>query len=234
MNNFITNRILATVLLVLFFVPVSLNLLAYDETRDVKDFDQIGYTISGELYLEQGNTFRVVVSGSDNDVKQVITVKEGNKLVIKCKPGINNLGDVIIRVTLPTLKSLDVAGSGDVKAEKTFKTESIKLTVTGSGDVEFKDLQAKSVELAVTGSGDIGVAGKCDSNLKIEITGSGEVNSSEMSVMNAKVYITGSGKASVFASENLETNITGSGSVYYKGRPLINAKSTGSGSTKPL
>ncbi|MBN1119065.1 MAG: DUF2807 domain-containing protein [Bacteroidales bacterium] len=218
--------------LILLFVTTS-KLYAFEEQRDVKDFNEISFSIAGNLILDQGNEFKFTISGNKSDVEEIITKVENGRLIVKTKSHVHNLSDIVVRITLPELRSLDLAGSGDVVAKESFKSDNLNISIAGSGDVVFDNLTAEEVELSIAGSGDMIIKGKTK-ELEISITGSGDINTVEFTASDVEVNITGSGDAKVYATDKLETNIVGSGSVYYKGKPLIDASSVGSGSTKSL
>ncbi|MBN2348562.1 MAG: DUF2807 domain-containing protein [Bacteroidales bacterium] len=207
------------------------------ENRDVSAFDAISLSISGNLYLTQGDKYELIIEGSESALENIETRVSGNRLVIKSKSWSGNWnGKVTIYVTTPKIESINVSGSGDVISQGKILTSGLDLVVSGSGSISFEKLAAENVESTITGSGNISLSGNGDSveDLDVNITGSGDFNSTQLSAKEADVTITGSGKAKVFVTDKLDTRITGSGSVYYKGQPLINASSTGSGKTISL
>ena len=89
-------------------------------------------------------------------MSQIETKVEGSSLIIKTKRNVSGLSsDVKVYVSLPDLKALVVSGSGDVYAKKTIKGSGIELSLSGSGDIDFDDLQCTDLELNISGSGDI-------------------------------------------------------------------------------
>lgn len=222
---------LSSLFVLLMFAPAHLH--AQAEKRNAENFNQISYNISGKLILVQSDKFELTLEGQKSDLEKIITRVEGSTLVIKTTDYANLKDDVIVRVSLPQLTELNLAGSGHVMAGSVFKAEALELMVTGSGNIDFSDLQCKNLSAEVTGSGNIQAKGKATSAL-LEITGSGNIHLEQFEVSEAEVSITGSGSAMVYAKDKLETNITGSGDVRYKGQPLINANTVGSGSTRSL
>lgn len=219
-------------LLVLFWLTPGI-LLAQTEKRNAENFTQISYSIPGKLILVQSDKFELTLEGQKSDLEKIVTRVDGSTLIIKTNDFTNLKDDVTVRISMPQLTELDLAGSGQVLAGSGFKAEALELLVTGSGNIEFADLQCKSLSAVVTGSGNIKVKGKAP-KVSLEITGSGDIDLEQFEATGAEVEITGSGSAVVWATEKLETNITGSGSVRYKGQPLIDAEAVGSGSTRPL
>ena len=224
----------AWIFISIFLFVSAFTLNAKKQDRNVKDFDKISFSISGDLYVTQGSTYSVQIEASDKDLEKLVTEVDGNTLKIKTKPGSWKLKDVKVWVTTPNLSAIYLSGSGNAIAGKTIKSEKMKLSVSGSGDIQFKDLQVSKANVSIAGSGDVELSGKCTDDLKISVAGSGNVKAADFEADNVEVDISGSGSAKVFAIDKLESDIVGSGSVYYKGKPLIDANTVGSGSTKAL
>ena len=64
-----------------------------------------------------------------------------------------------------------LTGSGDIIMNGT--TQELDASVTGSGDVDCHNLQAKNAKATVSGSGDLSV--NCTQHLEAKVTGSGDI-----------------------------------------------------------
>ncbi len=226
------------------FMAISMILMSFNatsqtvkENRNVTGFTGVALAFSGNVYITQGDQFKVEIE-ADRDALEVIeTTLRGDVLVLKTKNGVwRNLGKINAYITLPSIEKLSVSGSGDMICESPIRTSEIDLSVSGSGSLRLSNLSAREVDAEVTGSGDIVISGQplSGSELDATITGSGDIKAVDFPVEEVDVQITGSGSASVNAIKELETSITGSGNVNYKGNPLVNANATGSGRTKSI
>jgi hypothetical protein len=207
------------------------------ESRDVSGFTGVALAFSGNVYVTQGNQFKVEIEADKGVMDVLLTELHGDVLVFKTKNGVwRNLGQVKAYVTMPEINELSVSGSGDMICESAVSTNEIGLSVSGSGSLKLNNLSAREVDADVTGSGDILINGRpaANSELDARITGSGNIKADGYPVEEVSVQITGSGSAAVNAVKELETTITGSGSVNYKGNPLVNANATGSGHTRSM
>lgn len=218
----------------LFTVAVISSYAQKKEDRDVGSFTSIGFAISGELYLTQGSPQKVVVEGDEADLEKLITEVKDGALKIKCKPSNTKFKSTVkVWVTVPEIEGLAVAGSGKVIAEGEIKSDDFDLAVSGSGKINFANLNVDDLELAISGSGDIMLAGGAD-RAEIAISGSGDVEATGFEIERCEIAISGSGSCKVNVVEELEASISGSGKVYYKGRPKIDAHTSGSGSVESL
>ncbi len=205
------------------------------ETRTPGNFSKVSLAISANVTIVQGSQCKIEIDADEDDLEKIETEISNETLNIKTKSwsGINH--NVTIKITMPDLKGISVAGSGKVSSDTQFKSNDLKLAVSGSGNIVLTDNGAESIDAVITGSGNIHLkGGKFANELKVTITGSGSYSSIGMQVSNASVTITGSGSAKVDVTGELKTYITGSGNVYYQGNPMVNANSTGSGKTKKM
>ena len=225
------------------------------QVRNVSEFNVIDLSMSGELYLSQGNETKVEVEADIKKIDYVITEVSNGKLKIRKKEPWPRLGKVKIYVTTPDINGIVVSGSGKITAQTDIITQNLFTNVSGSGSINLKNadagnecssnvsgsgsifinsLSANQTHARISGSGDIHINGKKTNDLKVEIAGSGNFIAENLVSASAYVAIAGSGKANVNANEKLTTKISGSGNVNYKGSPLINATSSGSGKTRSL
>jgi len=229
----------AVIAIIFSFLSSCIGYSQKEEIRKTGPFTGIGLAVSADLYLSQGDNTEVKLEGSSDLLAKVETVVEKNTLKIRYKHrawGWNiPKGPLKIYVTMPEVKRLYLAGSGNIKARTPVNGDKIDLAVSGSGDIAIDHLSANIVNIKISGSGDIRVAGeKTVDAQEIAISGSGDVLNKDLSCKKANIRISGSGGAQVNVQERLEAAISGSGEVLYKGSPLIDALISGSGHVKPM
>jgi hypothetical protein len=203
------------------------------EKRDVAAFSEISLSISAELYLKQGNEHSLVLEGDEDDLEDIETEVRDNELKIHLNRPFNfrSMDRIKIYVTMEKVDELSVSGSGKIEAETPIQTSELTLNLSGSGDINIDELEAREVEARISGSGDIRLAGKSNlEELELDITGSGDFHCEDLKADEADIDISGSGTCRIHAVNELEVSITGSGKVRYKGNPKVNANISGSGS----
>lgn len=182
---------------------------AVKEELSLDAFHSIGLSISGTVYLKPGATQKVVIEGQKNlidNIKQEVT---NGTWEIAFDKNVQGKADIKIYITLPTVKTLAIGGSGKIITQEAFNgLGTLKFSIGGSGNIEF--------------------AGTAES-VNISIGGSGSVKAADLKVQSSKVSIGGSGNCYIEVAERLDVSIGGSGKVNYKGRPKINSSIAGSG-----
>lgn len=181
---------------------------------NVADFNSIGLGIHATIYLTQGNQQSVEIEAQQNIIDNLELDVENGSWNIEGKKRIKDYKDVVIHITVPTVKALSIGGSGKIL-----------------GKNEFKNLG--DLKVSIGGSGEVSLAGSASSTY-ISIAGSGKVDIRQMDSNSSKVSIAGSGDAYVDAKTSLNVSIAGSGSVYYSGKPSVKSSVAGSGRVESL
>ncbi len=205
------------------------------ETRNLSDFNQIDLKTSDNIILTQGNEYSIEIEASENLMSVIETSVTNSKLKITRKPNtcIKTFKPITIYITTPDINQITISGSGDVKATDLITSPKMDLTINGSGNMQFSNLNTDHLDTKVSGSGKLTISSteKTTSQL-IKISGSGNINVLNMPSKETTISISGSGDCVANTIENLDVKISGSGNVKYKGSPTINSKITGSGSLK--
>jgi hypothetical protein len=207
------------------------------EMRDVKNFTKVNFGVAGNLYINIGSEFKVVLEGEKRILDNVITEVSGGKLVIKNENWrMNNWRmneKITVYITMPELEGLNVSGSGKAEIKDAVKTGDLNLSVSGSGKLYASEVTASNLDCSISGSGDISLgSGGSSSKAGISISGSGNYFGESFKIGSAEIHISGSGNCECNVTESLHASISGSGNVTYGGNPKLDAHVSGSGKVR--
>lgn len=204
------------------------------ETRDLKGFTKVNFGVSGNLYINIGPEFKVVLEGDRDLLEDIETEVSGGKLVIKKDNWHMNMNEkVTVYITMPEIEGLGVSGSGKAEIKDPVKTDDLGLSVSGSGKLFTNAIDVSNLKCSISGSGDISVGGGNAETGDISISGSGNYTGETAKIKSADMSISGSGNCLVNVSESLTAHVSGSGNVTYTGgSPKIDARVSGSGKVR--
>jgi len=204
---------------------------AEQETRDLKGFTKVSFGVPGNLYINLGSEFKVVLEGDKDLLNDIETEVSGGRLVIKKDDwGWNNNERVTVYVTMPEISGLGVSGSGRAEIKDIVKTSDLSLSVSGSGKLYTGGLEVTTLSSSISGSGDVIIGGSGNAaSAEIAISGSGNYSGDPLKIGTAEIRISGSGSCSCNVSGSLKASVSGSGNVNYLGNPKIDARVSGSG-----
>ena len=209
-----------------------------DSTRKTDVFNKVTLFASCNVHYKQGDTCSVRVVGDRQLAKNLITQVINNELQIRMKPykgdlmRLLNKTELNVYVTSPDLLAVKVAGSGDFEATGTVDTDTMRIALTGSGDMDFANLICDRVEATLRGSGDVELKNVQADYANLNLLGSGDMKVNLKNARNADASLTGSGDLKV-GFDNcgiVNCKLLGSGDIELKGRiRQLNQNSTGSG-----
>ncbi|UYZ61986.1 head GIN domain-containing protein [Hymenobacter weizhouensis] len=228
-----TLRLFWPALLLCAVLLSAFRMAAVRETRSVGSFTSVGLAGSMKVVVRQGSPQKVEVEGEAEDVAHVETTVDNNRLRINTKRqngtwGYRYKGPITVYVTLPTVRSLAVSGSGSLQAPEALQADDLDLAVSGSGSINLARVTATSISSALSGSGSIEASGAAPQH-NISVSGSGGVKAPKLESKTCSISISGSGNCQVRATELLKASIMGSGNVYVSGNPQVKSSVMGSG-----
>lgn len=201
------------------------------EDREIRHFNAVDLSGSGELLLSPGTAESLRVEAEDNILPLITTEVVGETLRI----GFKSTPATIVQPTKPiryhlafkNLSAIQISGSGAVTSSS-LTAERLTFDVSGSGSAQMEALQVKALVIRVSGSGNFKLAGQA-TRQDVKISGSGKYDAPLLISKEARIDISGSGSATLRAEESLDVQISGSGSVSYHGKPAIRQHLSGSG-----
>lgn len=205
---------------------------------------------SFNVNIQQGAAQNVVVLAQENIIDKLKMDVMDGVLYLSLEPGNYFNYELTVNLTMPTIESVVLSGSGDIVLGTFVGLNDLKVELDGSGDIETDgvleitgkteieldgsgdiDLKMKATDVVadLDGSGDIDLSGTA-TWLKATLDGSGDIKSYKLEALNCEATLEGSGDIKVHASKNLEATLEGSGNIRYRGEPSVEAKIDGSGS----
>ena len=202
---------------------------------DLSGFDSVGVAGQHDVIVTVGPQFSVRAEGDAETLDRLrIEVDNGNlKIGTKNEGwsmGWKNQSKTRILVSLPSIRSAAVAGSGDIRIDRV-EAPRFSASVAGSGDLHVEALRAGDAEFSIAGSGNISAAGNAQ-RADISVAGSGDVDLGRLEVRAADVSIVGSGDVKARAMETADVSIMGSGDVVLSGSARCTVNKRGSGNVR--
>ena len=206
------------------------------ETRATSQFSGVDLRVAADVYFKQDSVYKLEVSAQQNILDVMETYVSGGKLVVKFENDVRvrSHDPVIVKLSGPSLSSLRLSGSGNMRIMGKLAPGSMEADISGSGDIFISELNTGWLDTKISGSGNIRVGAGSTTEAKINISGSGHVDLAMVQASKATTKTSGSGDIRLSVSQSLDVTISGSGSVYYKGNPLIHTHISGSGKVIPF
>lgn len=197
----------------------------------VGGFETISVAGPYEVAVAVGPGQSVRAQGAQRDLDQLDVRVSNRGLIVEPKEKRWDFSDnepVRIRVTVPSLRAVSLAGSGNMTIDKV-RTTNFSGSTAGSGNLRIDSLDAETAKLSVAGSGDVAVAGRCRT-ATLSIAGSGDMQVGSLKCQTLTGTIAGSGTINANASRTAKLSVIGSGDVIVAGGAKCSVTKMGSGS----
>ena len=136
-------------------------------------------------------------------------------------------GAVRLTLTAPTLRRVQLTGSGLLRADGLARGGA-QISTLGSGRVEISGIDSDDLELAQRGAGSAALSGRTR-NAQIRLSGNGSLDARDLQVTDLDLAIDGAATAEASAERTAKVMLVGSGSATVIGRPACTVRQAGSG-----
>lgn len=199
------------------------------ETRPLSGFDSISVSGGINLFLRQGEDFRVEVE-RDGDLDDIVTKVRGRTLEIHRSPWAWRLFDWgdpgAVQVTLPMLAGLRASGGSDVRGDGTFSGDRLEIAASGSTDLEI-DVAVDTLEAAVSGGSDVRLGGHART-ARLQSSGGSDVDAGRFTAAEAEVEGSGASDIAIAVSDSIVAHASGNSDITYSGNPrIVNVDASG-------
>jgi hypothetical protein len=201
------------------------------ESRSQEDFTGINLCIDGDVYYTAGSALTCDIQAQQNIINIIETTVKDNILTLKFKDHytVRKHEPVKFYISAPNVNDFEVSGSGNIYITNPISPSTVKLSISGSGNINANSINSSAINATINGSGKIVTdAGNVDNEV-LTISGSGNIDMHNVMASNVNIIISGSGDLTVYATDILDIIISGNGNIYYSGSPTITQNISGSG-----
>lgn len=191
-------------------------------TKSIKmdSFTKLNVTGSPDvIYIQKPGKPEVEIYTSDNIIELLDIYVKNNTLYVGFKKGTNvSYKKLKICVSNELLNGISIAGSGNIELDNGLKSDDLKISISGSGDMKGNNISCTNIDMSVAGSGDIDSSNITCSNLKVSVAGSGDIKLDNLTTTFTDASVAGSGTTTLSGkTEEANYNVAGSGDLFASG-----------------
>ncbi len=183
------------------------------EVRTPGTFTGVHSSGANPITITYGTEYKVEIKGSGNLIPRYKTNIFNGTLNLGYEYVRIGKDDIEVFVTMPAVNNASMSGSGKLNINGIFPAQNqFRLTISGSSDTKVNgSIPTDEVSVNISGSGDADLQNVQAKNGDVRISGSGDVR---LSVQNSlKARISGSGKVFYTGNATVDSEISGSGTV---------------------
>jgi hypothetical protein len=135
---------------------------------------------------------------------------KNNTLYLKMDKSYSTQKPIVVDIFSPILTSITVHGASNVRLNS-IRADNFKIHLVGSGDI-IANGKTNTLNVSVSGSGDVEIKKLISKNATVDLTGSADIEVTAQE--NLKVSISGSGDVTYYGNpQKINKNISGSGDI---------------------
>ena len=190
--------------------------------KNMKPFTAVVVDGPYDVHFCQSDSSIVKMVGGQNEIKNVKLQNSGEQLYISHKTSLLPTGDnngVDIYIYSPNLQSVTMSGCGDFTCKQDIDTDTLRVFMNGTGDVEFGNIVCDNFLLIMRGTGDVDVKELQSVSSQIVLYGTGDVEMNERGVAYTSLNLVGCGDADISFKNcgTADCSLTGTGDITLKG-----------------
>ena len=199
--------------------PINIGCISPDgnnETRTVSfdSFNEIDLRVEGDVLITEGPTQEVIIEAATNIIDRLIDDSRVNSeqliLEINGCSRLNN-NDLIIRISMPNIESLEVSGDGKIETVGTFfNVSELNLNLSGDGQMDLALGDLTVIGASISGDGHIECTGSTDM-LDVQISGDGQGKFLDLIAADVRADLSGEAKCELNVTEELRLKMSGEG-----------------------
>ena len=204
-----------------------------NQSRVIKQFDNIVVDIDANIFLQEAENHKVQITAEENIISLVNSKIKNDTLILNLKKScVKNTKPIDIIISFPKINQI-VLNKGQIKTNKRILSSDLDLEINTTGKVDL-ELATEKLSAKINENSEVWLTGWSNES-KLDINA--DVNLQAYNLFTQKTDITfdGKGDAKIFVTENLNANLNGDVNIFFKGEPKkINENISGSGNLKNM
>ena len=185
-----------------------------------------GVEIDGNLYANlqieqiQSDTTSFTISGDENLIDRVKYNLRDGQLFLSSSGLLRSKNDLIIRLHTGNLKSIRSNVLGNIRLNRAFRGDELKIDMNGPGKFRADSLYVQSLTVCSEGVASVNLSGKAN-KVRFDLSGAGKIAAFDLPADTVYAHIDGVGSIQCNPTEYLGGHLSGVGKITYKEEPKI-------------
>lgn len=197
------------------------------ETYPFENFDAVKVVGPFNISIAQGDEFRVIVSGNQNNIDDISVEESNGQLIVAYDDGDTDLyrgyRKLNLKVIMPHLTTLDVKGSavGEIAG---FEEERMYIKLAASSELNV-DADVKTFEIKLSSASELNLIGKGEV-MEARLSSAALLDAYKFDAQNVSVRASSGAKAKIYASKTLSIRASTLSDVRYRGTASVTKQNT--------
>jgi len=188
-----------------------------EQTRETRDFDKIDVSRGMNVYITQGETFKVVVKADENLLEAIETKNEGDVLVIRATQNIRNATSKKVFITVPDLEEIEASSGSNVFSETKLVFKDLKVS-TSSGSNVTLEINSEKTECSSSSGSNIKLQGIANS-FRAKASSGANIKAVDLTVENCEAKASSGSNIWITAKSDFSGDVSSGADIFVYGNP---------------
>jgi hypothetical protein len=198
-----------------------------EQVRSVKEFKRVKVTSGMNVYLIQGNEYKVVVVADENLQEMIEARVEDGTLEIKALASVWKAKEKKVIVTAPGLEEINGTAGSNIYADSLFKIGNIKVKASAGSNVHL-NIEGQSTEMSASSGANIFIRGGSQEVISKVSTGA-NIKAGDLLIQNCDASASSGGNIWLNVKDKLKAHASSGGNIFYSGTPAETNVTSSSG-----
>jgi len=198
-----------------------------EEERSVEAFKRVKVTSGMNVYLLQGNVYKVVVVADENLHEVIETRVENGTLEIKALASIWKAKEKKVIVTAPELEEINGTAGSNIFADSLLKIGNIRVKASAGSNLHL-NIEGQSTEISASSGANIFIRGGSH-DVIYKVSSGANIKAGDLLIQNCEASANSGGNIWLNVKEKLKAHASSGGNIFYSGTPAEANVSSSSG-----
>lgn len=188
-----------------------------EEERKIDQFDEVKASRGVNVYLTQGEEFKVVVRADENLIDIIETEVLGDELIVRSTKNVRNAKEYKVFVSAPDYESVISSSGSNVYSETEINTDDLEVSASAGANITL-EINVDELEASASAGANIyldGLAEECEARA----SAGSNIKAEDLRTNNADLKVSSGANIWIEIDNNLKAGASSGGNVFYNGEP---------------
>lgn len=188
-----------------------------EQNRKTGDFSKIEVSRGMNVYISQGETYKVVVKADENLLDAIETENEGDVLIIRATQNIRSATSKKVFITVPNLEEIEASSGSNIFSETKLVFRDLTVSTSSGSNVKL-EINSEKSEFSSSSGSNINLQGKTNSFMAKASSGS-NIKAEELIVENCDAEASSGSNIWITAKNDFSGDVSSGANIFVYGNP---------------
>lgn len=188
-----------------------------EEERKTADFDGIKASRGMNVYITQGDDFRVMVKADENLHDYIETQVDNGILVVSSSANIRKSKAKAVYVTLPNVETVKASAGSNVFTESGIRANELDVKSSAGSNINL-EVKADKIMVSASAGSNIWLKGAAD-QLNAAASSGSNIKAGDLKTDKAEIKVSSGANIWTLVDQSFSAKASSGGNIFYAGNP---------------